>query len=101
MTKTVQHEAHWLLNNLDHEDAFEVACARQIQRLLDSNAELQRTLRLARAQLISHLQELADSHTSPVTGPVDEPQALLILESERELIHQINLALIRATGSTA
>ena len=78
-----------------------MACARQIQRLLDSNAELQRTLRLARAQLISHLQELADSHTSPVTSLVDEPQALLILESERELIHQINLALIRATGSIA
>jgi hypothetical protein len=101
MTKTVQHDAKWLLTNHDHEDAFEVACARQIRRLLDSNADLQRTLRLARAQLASHLQELADCHASPVTGLVDDPQVLLILESEQDLINQIDEALDRATRDAA
>ena len=101
MTKTVQHDAQWLLANHDNESAFEVACARQIQRLLDSNAELPRTVRLARAQLTSHLQELADCHTSPATGLVDEPQVLLILESEQDLIDQIGEVLRRAADSAA
>lgn len=100
MTRTVQHDVNWLLDNHDHGDAFEVACARQIRRLLDSNAELERTLLLARDQLASHLQEMVYSEIGQ-DGQVHDRDALLIIESEQDLINQIDEALDRAMAGTA
>lgn len=56
-------------------------------------------LRMARAQLASNLQELTDCHTNPATGLVDEAEVLLVIESEQDLINQIDSAITQARGA--
>ena len=100
MNDPARYTAEWLEKNCDAEIPFERAVKRELGRLLQSNAELQRMLRLARAQLASHLQELAVCHTSPVTGLVEDQPVLPILESEQDLINQIDEVLISAMAGT-
>ena len=74
--------------------------AAELRRLHAENAELQRMLRLARAQLASHLQELVYSEIGQ-DGQVHDPDALLIIESEQDLINQIDEVLVRSMAGTA
>lgn len=73
--------------------------AAELRRLHAENAELQRVLNLARAQLASHLQELVYSEIGQ-DGQVHDPDALLIIESEQDLINQIDEVLIGAMAGT-
>lgn len=100
MNDPARYTAEWLEKNCDADIPFERAVKRELGRLLQSNAELQRVLNLARAQLASHLQELVYSEIGQ-DGQVHDPDALLIIESEQDLINQIDEVLARSTGSTA
>ena len=69
-------------------------------RLIAAAPDLLRLLRMARTQLDSNLQELTDCHTNPVTGLVDDAEVLLVIESEQDLINQIDDCISR-TGIAA
>ena len=101
MKEPARYTAKWLEKNCDADIPFERAVKRELGRLLQLNSELQHMLHRARAQLASHLRELADCHTSPVSGLVEDQPVLLILESEQDLINQIGAVLRRAAdGAT-
>ena len=72
----------------------------ELGRVSDQRDELLRVLRMARAQLAVNLQGLVDSHRDPITGGVDDREALRIVESEQDLLNQIGAAIAKA-GSAA
>lgn len=99
MNPRERYTAEWLEANCDIEVPFERAVKVELRRLLTISTELARVLRLARAQLASHLQALADCHTSPVTGLVDDAEVVPLIEAEQDLISQIDEVLEKAGGA--
>lgn len=96
MNQRERYTAEWLEANCDIEVPFERAVKVELRRLLTISTELERVLRLARANLAVNLKELIDSHRDPITGGIDEREALLIIESEQDLISQIDEVLEKA-----
>lgn len=68
-------------------------------RLIAAAPDLLAVLRLARAQLASYLQELVQSEIGQ-DGQVHDPDALLVIESEQDLINQIDAAIVKAEGES-
>ena len=96
MSPRKQYTAEWLEKNCDIEVPFERAVKVELGRLLKSNDELKRVLRLARANLAAGLEMMAMIHHNPVTGTVDDAEVLLIIEAEQDLINQIDAAIAEA-----
>jgi hypothetical protein len=58
-------------------------------------------LQKARAALQEHLDELTQSHASPVTGLITDDADLLAIESEQDLINGIDRVIAQAEGGVA
>ena len=63
------------------------------------NEELVTELRKARAALKERLESLIQSHTCPTTGLITDDTALLVIESDQDLINNIDAAIAKATGA--
>ncbi|MEN9923936.1 MAG: hypothetical protein RL268_62 [Pseudomonadota bacterium] len=59
-------------------------------------AEMARVLRPARIRLAESLRSMVEVETSPDSGLVDDLEALLLIESEQDLLDQIDEALGRS-----
>jgi hypothetical protein len=56
-------------------------------------------LRKARAALKEQLDILIQSHACPTTGLITDDTALLVIESDQDLINSIDAAIAKATGA--
>ncbi len=99
MNPRKQYTAEWLEANCDIEVPFERAVKVELGRLLQSNDELKRVLRMARANLAAELEVMTMSHLNPATGTIDDAEVVLLIEAEQDLISQIDEALEKAGGA--
>ena len=67
-------------------------------RLIEAAPCLLAELRKARAALKEQLEILIQSHTCPTTGLITDDTALLVIESDQDLINSIDAAIAKATG---
>ena len=56
-------------------------------------------LKKARALIAEHLDELCASCTNATTGMVDDPEELMAIESEQDLLNSISAAIAAAEGN--
>ncbi len=96
MSPRKQYTAEWLEKNCDIEVPFERAVKVELGRLLQSNAELKRVLRMARANLAAELEVMTMSNLNPATGTIEDAEVVLLIEAEQDLINQIDAAIAEA-----
>ena len=99
------HDHGWLVVESDNGDLYvkveKGSAARKHManaRLIAAAPELLAALRMARESIGDSLQSLIETETNPVTGMVDHEGAILVIESEQDLINQIDAAIAKATG---
>jgi hypothetical protein len=66
-------------------------------KLIAAAPDLLTELRKARAALKEQLEILIQSHTCPTTGLITDDTALLVIESDQDLINSIDAAIAKAT----
>ena len=71
----------------------------EIVALKEQHDELLAVLRMARESIGDSLQSLIETETHPVTGMVEHDGALLVIESEQDLLNQIDSAIAKAGGA--
>jgi hypothetical protein len=68
-------------------------------KLIAAAPDLLTELRKARAALKEQLEILIQSHTCPTTGLITDDTALLVIESDQDLINSIDAAIAKAKGA--
>ena len=71
----------------------------QRERMRDAAPEMLTELRKARAALKEQLDILIQSHTCPTTGLITDDTALLVIESDQDLINSIDATLAKAEAN--
>ena len=71
----------------------------EIVALKEQHDELLAVLRMARESIGDSLQSLIETETHPVTGMVEHEGALLVIESEQDMLNQIDSAIAKAGGA--
>ena len=84
------------IDYLTRENAEQIG---EIVALKEQRDELLAVLRMARESIGNSLQSLIETETHPVTGMVEHEGALLVIESEQDLLNQIDSAIAKAGGA--
>ena len=84
------------IDYLTRENAEQIG---EIVALKEQRDELLAVLRMARESIGDSLQSLIETETHPVTGMVEHEGALLVIESEQDLLNQIDSAIAKAGGA--
>ena len=84
------------IDYLTRENAEQIG---EIVALKERGDELLAVLRMARESIGNSLQSLIETETHPVTGMVEHKGALLVIESEQDLLNQIDSAIAKAGGA--
>ena len=83
-------------DHLTRENAEQIG---EIVALKEQRDGLLAVLRMARESIGNSLQSLIETETHPVTGMVEHEGALLVIESEQDLLNQIDSAIAKAGGA--